>query len=90
MANEGAISNEQLKSGRAAELKDLPEEFWDMVAELYSEVEQTGVWPDPLQGALVAMLEKGGTEDPAEKRPICLLSAFYRLWADGSDESLSP
>eukprot|EP00972_Heterocapsa_arctica_P077605 11445275-Heterocapsa_arctica.AAC.1 len=30
---------------------------------------------------MVAMLTKGGSEDPADRRPIVLLSVVYRLWA---------
>ena len=30
---------------------------------------------------LVCLLPKGASEDPADRRPIILLSIFYRIWA---------
>ena len=30
---------------------------------------------------MVAMLDKGGSQDPLDKRPIVLLPVVYRLWA---------
>ena len=53
---------------RALELKELPEVFWDRLAEFLGACEAVGRWPEP---GIVALLP----------RPIVLLPLVYRIWA---------
>eukprot|EP00972_Heterocapsa_arctica_P062117 9156229-Heterocapsa_arctica.AAC.1 len=48
---------------------------------MYKVVEKAHRWPEVIEHSMVAMLTKGGSEDPADRRPIVLLSVVYRLWA---------
>ena len=52
-----------------------------MLADFYGLVEREGRWPEEMGPNLVAMLPKGGTDDPMDRRPIVLLSTVYRVWA---------
>ena len=62
-------------------MKDWPPELLELYCELFRMVEEQGAWPKALQVNLVAMLDKGGSQDPLDKRPIVLLPVVYRLWA---------
>jgi hypothetical protein len=53
----------------------------DVLAAFYTVVEQAGTWPGDIQHSFVAMLPKGGTQGPEDRRPIVLLSVIYRVWA---------
>ena len=64
-----------------AELKDWPVGLLALLADIYAEVEKQGRWPADLSCNMVAMLPKGGTADPADRRPVVLLPVVYRLWA---------
>ena len=61
---------------RPGELKDFPDAALAELILFFNLVEDTGKWPDALQTSLVAMLTKGGTDDPADRRPIVLLPAL--------------
>ena len=50
-------------------------------AALPEDVERIGVWPAELGGPLGILLEKGGTTDPMDRRPIWLMAMLYRVWA---------
>ena len=52
-----------------------------MLADCYELVEELGVWPGGLDLDLVAMLPKGGSDEPGDRRPMVLLPVVYRLWA---------
>ena len=56
---------------RALELKELPEVFWDRLAEFLGACEAGGRWPEPLRVGVVAL----------HPRPIVLLPLVYRIWA---------
>ena len=56
---------------RALELRELPEVFWDRLAEFLGACEEVGSWPEPLRVGVVALLP----------RPIVLLPLVYRIWA---------
>ena len=56
-------------------------DIWGFVAALFDLVELCGRWPNALWAAIVCMLDKGGTNDPLDHRPVVLLPCLYRLWA---------
>ena len=64
---------------RISELKLLPEDMIQMIAEFYNMVERTH-WPEALLTALVSAIPKGAGTKPLEQRPITVTSALYRLW----------
>ena len=66
---------------RPVELKDLPQQALEWVVRFFKVVERAGRWPKSLRHAGVAMLEKKGTPEPDDRRPIVLLPIFYRWWA---------
>ena len=54
-------------------------------------VEETGVWPDGLLGAYVAMIPlSGGDATPLGQRPLCVLPVVYRVWASARMMQLEP
>ena len=55
-----------------------PPHLHEAAAALPDEVEQTGKWPTELGGPLGILLEKGGTTDPMDRRPIWLMPMIYR------------
>ncbi|CAK0848334.1 unnamed protein product [Prorocentrum cordatum] len=66
------------------ELRLLPTEMLELVAELFEEVEAQGAWPRELVEPEGLLLPKpGGGEGPLERRPIWLLPILYRIWAAG-------
>jgi len=66
---------------RPAELKQWPIGLFNLLVVFYEAIEGGQPWPAPLDVSLVALLAKGGTEDPEDRRPIVLLPIVYRLWA---------
>ena len=51
-------------------------------------VEETGVWPDGLLDAYVAMTPKsGGDATPLGQRPLCVLPVVYRVLGICSDDA---
>ena len=64
------------------ELKVLPVSWFDEVARILTLVEDTGVWPDSLLDACVAMIPKtDGDATPLGQRPLSVLPVVYRIWA---------
>eukprot|EP00972_Heterocapsa_arctica_P085548 12609277-Heterocapsa_arctica.AAC.1 len=63
------------------ELKDWPLRLLALFTKLYKVVGKVYRWPLALEHSMVAMLTKGGSDDPEDRRPIVLLSVIYRLWA---------
>ena len=63
------------------ELRSWPRGLIELLADFYELVEELGVWPGGLDLNLVAMLPKGGSDEPGDRRPIVLLPVVYRLWA---------
>ena len=64
------------------ELKVLPVSWFDQLARILSKVEDTGVWPDGLLDAYIAMIPKtGGDATPLGQRPLSVLPIVYRIWA---------
>jgi hypothetical protein len=66
---------------RMAELKLLPVELLQALADVLTLVEETGCWPAALRTALVSMIPKGEGKNPLDMRPITVTCAVYRLWA---------
>ena len=64
------------------ELKVLPVAWFDELARILAEVEDTGVWPDGLLDACIAMISKtDGGATPLGQRPLSVLPVVYRTWA---------
>ena len=64
------------------ELKALPLPWFDGLARILLVVEETGVWPEGLLDAYIAMIPKsGGDAAPLGQRPLCVLPVVCRIWA---------
>ena len=64
------------------ELKVLPVSWYDELARILAKVEDSGVCPDGLLDAYIAMIPKtGGDATPLGQRPLCVLPVVYRVWA---------
>ena len=63
------------------DLRVLPAELWNMLAELLQAVEDTGVWPRSLAEGFMALVPKGEGTGPLQMRPLSVLSMVYRIWA---------
>ena len=64
------------------ELKVLPVSWFDELARILSLVEDTGVWPDGLLDAYIAMIPNtDGDATPLGQRPLSVLHVVYRIWA---------
>ena len=63
------------------DLKALPKEAFDDLADVLAQVEAEGKWPEGLSGAIVALLPKKDDHGPLAQRPISLLPMVYKLWA---------
>ena len=64
------------------ELKVLPVSWFDGLARILTKVEDTGVWPDGLLDAYIAMIPKSdGNATPLGQRPLTVLPIVYRVWA---------
>ena len=64
------------------EIKALPLPWFSGLAILLELVESTGVWPQGLLDAYIAMIPKGdGDSTPFGQRPLSVLPVVYRLWA---------
>ena len=73
------------------ELKALPPPWFDGLARILRLVEETGIWPDGLLDAYVAMIPKsGGDATPLGQRPLCVLPVVYRVWASARMMQLEP
>ena len=64
------------------EIKALPLPWFSGLAILLELVETTGVWPQGLLDAHIAMIPKAdGYSTPSGQRPLSVLPVVYRLWA---------
>ena len=64
------------------EFKVLPVSWFDDLARISSCVEDSGVWPDGLLDAYIAMIPKtDGNATPLGQRPLSVLPVVYRIWA---------
>ena len=64
------------------ELKVLPVSWFDELARILTLVEDTGVWPDGLLDAYIAMIPKtDGDATPLGQRPLSVLPIVYHIWA---------
>ena len=64
------------------EIKALPLPWFSGLAILLELVETTGIWPQGLLDAYIAMIPKAdGDSTPLGQRPLSVLPVVYRLWA---------
>ena len=64
------------------ELKVLPTPWFDGLARILSSVKDTGIWPDGLLDACIAMIPKtDGDATPFGQRPLSVFPIVYRIWA---------
>ena len=64
------------------ELNILPVSWFDEPARILTLVEDTGVWPDGLLDAEIAMIPKtDGDATPLGQRPLSVLPVVNRIWA---------
>ena len=64
------------------ELKVLPVSWCDGLARILTKVEDTGVWPDGLLDAYIAVIPKtDGDATPLGQRPLSVLPIVCRIWA---------
>ena len=64
------------------EFKSLPLAWFDKLAKILSLVESSGVWPDGILDAYIAMIPKvDGDATPLGQRPLCVRPVVYRIWA---------
>ena len=63
------------------ELKKWNGPLLSRLAGFYRCCELRGHWPAELLQGETVLLAKGGTDDVLDRRPITLLSCFYRIWA---------
>ena len=64
------------------EVKALPLPWFYGLAILLGLVESTGIWPQGLLDAYIAMIPKaGGDSTPVGQRPLSVLPVVYTLWA---------
>ena len=72
-------------------LKALPPLRFDGLARILRVVEESGVWPDGLLDAKIAMMPKSGEDaTPLGQRPLCVLPVVYGIWASGMVMQLEP
>ena len=64
------------------EVKALPLPWFSGLAILLELIESTGIWPQGLLDAYIAMIPKAdGDSTPLGQRPLSVLPVVYRLWA---------
>ena len=63
------------------DLKALPKEAFDDLADVLTKVGAESKWPEGLSGAIVALLPKKDDHGPLAQRPISLPPMVYKLWA---------
>ena len=64
-----------------ADLLCLPNALFDMLAQLLTHIESTGLWPRVLARGFVSLIRKGKGMLPMQQRPLSVLSQLYRVWA---------
>ncbi|KAJ9458234.1 hypothetical protein DIPPA_06767 [Diplonema papillatum] len=71
-----------LHGWRVHELRQLPPEILELMADAMNAVETEGQWPEQLMHAIVHLLPKPeSTGDPLSQRPISITPVLYRIWA---------
>ena len=63
------------------DLRALPDQLLEWLADLLREVERQGRWPLRLAEGYTALIPKEGPPGPLNTRPLTVLSMVYRLWA---------
>ena len=63
------------------DLRALPDQLLEWLADLVWEVERQGRWPLRLAEGYTALIPKEGPPGPLNTRPLTVLSMVYRLWA---------
>ena len=63
------------------ELKALPVSWFDELARILTLVEDTGIWPDGLLDAYIAMIPKTDGDATLGQRPLSVLPVVFRIWA---------
>ena len=64
-----------------ADLLCLPNALFDMLAQLLTHIESTGLLPRVLARGFVSLFPKGEGMLPMQQRPLSVLSQLYRVWA---------
>ena len=59
----------------------LPDTLLERLVDLLCVVEQTGKWPHDLAQGFISLIPKGEGAEPAQLRPISVMSVIYRAWA---------
>ena len=68
----------------------LPVSWFDGLARILSCVEDSGIWPEGLLDACIAMIPKvDGDATPLGQRPLSVLPVFCRIWAYARMEQLN-
>ena len=67
--------------GCVADLLCLPNALFDMLAQLLTHIESTGLWPCMLARGFVSLIPKGDGMLPMQQRPLSVLSQLYKVWA---------
>ena len=56
--------------------------WFEGLARILRPVEESGVWPEGLLAACIAMIPKSdGDATPLGQRPLCVSPVVYRIWA---------
>ena len=64
------------------EFKYLPLAWFDKLAKILSLVGSSGVWPDGIVDAYIALIPRvDGDATPLGQRPLCVFPIVYRIWA---------
>ena len=63
------------------DFKALPRDAFDDLAEVFTQVEAEGRWPEGLTGSIVVLFPKKDDHGPLAQRPISLLPMVYKLLA---------
>ena len=80
-----------LDGWRWRELKALPPPWFYGLARFLRVVEESGVWPEGLLDAYIAMIPKsGGDATPLGRRPLCVLPVVKKIWASAWMMQLEP
>ena len=67
----------------------MPVSWYDGLARILTKIEDSGVWPDGLLDAYIAMIPKvDGDAAPLGQRPLSVLPVVYRIWASARMVSL--
>ena len=75
-----SVTAGSLDGGGWRELQVLPVSWYDGLARILTKVEDTGVWPDGLLDAYIAMIPKtDGDATPLGQRPLSVLPVVYRI-----------